>query len=500
MQRFTALVLLLLSACSAPPPRPASPRAEWLRMFARGCVAGRSGDVFLVPREGDILTGSDAHYRFMHGTPWDCDARLPLLLHGAPFIRAGRYAGAASQEDIAPTLAALLGTALPTATGRILQEALTPDAGRPRLVVVLVADGLRADALDRHADAVPTLLRLRDEGAWFTEARIDVLPTLTAAGHANIGTGTEPRFHGIGLNTTWDRSAGRTRSMYDADGPRELRVPTLADAWSAATGGEAVILALGGATRATVGLVGHGACQSDGLPVLAASYDAATSGWKTDEACFTLPEALRDLRASGSFFEPGSSSADFARAEKDFRASPRFEAFEEQSLLAALRDASLGQDEVTDLVLVNLKGPDFVGHAEGPDSPAMRETLAELDAFVARLLDLLDAWAGPGESVLVLTADHGMPGEPAPGRRHDIAELRRMLNEQLDPGGPGVIAYYGDPADAQMFLDEGRVAALGLSARDVAAWLETLDFIAAAFTADEVRAAQARLDGGDEMR
>ncbi|HEX5011187.1 MAG TPA: alkaline phosphatase family protein, partial [Planctomycetota bacterium] len=201
--RHLAALLLLLMGCGAAAPRPAdappapAPRAEWLRMFARGDVPGRSGQVFLVAREGDILTTSDPHHRYMHGSPWDDDARLPLLLHGAPFIRPGRYAGSACQQDIAPTLAALLGATLPTATGHVLDEALVAGAGRPRVAVVLVADGLRADALDRHAEVVPTLTRLRAEGAWFPDARIDVLPTLTAVGHANIGTGTEPRFHGI---------------------------------------------------------------------------------------------------------------------------------------------------------------------------------------------------------------------------------------------------------------------------------------------------------------
>jgi len=501
MRRLAAALVLLLAGCGAsgtrPADAPAAPaaRAEWLAMFARGYVPGRSGQVFLVPREGDILTTSDPHYRYMHGTPWDDDARLVLMLHGAPFIRPGRYAGAACQQDIAPTLASLLGVPLPTASGRVLDEALVAGAGRPRVVVVLVADGLRADALDRNADVVPTLLRLRGEGAWFPDARIDVLPTLTAVGHANIGTGTEPRFHGISLNTTFDRAAGRPRGAYEADGPRELQVPTLADAWNQATGGRAVILALGGAVRATIGLVGHGACLPGARPVLAASYDAATSGWQTDEHCFALPEPLRALRASDGWFAPGATAADFAGAEADFRASPRFEAFEDASLLAALRAVPLGADDVTDLVLANLKGPDFVGHADGPDSPALRETLAELDALVAQLLELLDARAGAGASVLVLTADHGMTDEPAPGRRHDIADVRHLVNERLDPGGPGVIAYYGDAADSEMFLDDARLAALGASPRDVAACLESLDFIAAAFTEDEVRAAQAELDG-----
>jgi arylsulfatase A-like enzyme len=66
---------------------------------------------------GDRLAGE-------HGTPSDEDARVPLVLWGAPF-RAGLHAGRVSVVDLAPTLAAVLGTP-PTerVDGRVLREAL----------------------------------------------------------------------------------------------------------------------------------------------------------------------------------------------------------------------------------------------------------------------------------------------------------------------------------------------------------------------------------------
>ena len=38
-------------------------------MFARGYFPGRSGQVFVVPNEGDIVTQRDPLYVFMHGSP-----------------------------------------------------------------------------------------------------------------------------------------------------------------------------------------------------------------------------------------------------------------------------------------------------------------------------------------------------------------------------------------------------------------------------------------------
>lgn len=57
---------------------------------------------------------------------------------------------------------------------------LNPPVGRPRAVLVIVLDGMRLDYFDRHRSALPTLDRLRNEGGWFSRARVNFLPTVTA--------------------------------------------------------------------------------------------------------------------------------------------------------------------------------------------------------------------------------------------------------------------------------------------------------------------------------
>ena len=63
-------------------------------------------------------------------------------------------------------------------------------------------------------------------------------------------------------------------------------------------------------------------------------------------------------------------------------------------------------------MFVNMKGPDYTSHAYGPDSKEQAATLAELDKQMAAYLALMDKKAGPGRSVIVITADHGQPVEP----------------------------------------------------------------------------------------
>src|SRR5690242_7243657 len=113
-------------------------KREFLEMYARAYYPGRSGQIMLVPREGNFVTLNEPASLFMHGSPWSYDANIPLLLFGPPFIRRGNYADAAVQQDIVPTLAKLLRLPLPpTVTGRSLDRALDPSAGRPRVVLVV---------------------------------------------------------------------------------------------------------------------------------------------------------------------------------------------------------------------------------------------------------------------------------------------------------------------------------------------------------------------------
>ena len=59
-----------------------------------------------------------------HGTPYDYDRHVPIILMG-PGVQPGTYAEDSGPEDIAPTLARMLGLEYPIEPdARILGEAL----------------------------------------------------------------------------------------------------------------------------------------------------------------------------------------------------------------------------------------------------------------------------------------------------------------------------------------------------------------------------------------
>jgi hypothetical protein len=282
--------------------------------------------------------------------------------------------------------------------------------------MLLVLDGMRRDYFDRYAASMPTLTALRQQSAWFTQARVNVLPSNTAVGHSTISTGADPRVHGITGVSVYDRIHGRRDDLFAGGLPRDLMALTLADVWQLATAGRAIVLAQGSIDRAATPLAGHGACQLNGAPVVLASYDQQTGNWTTNPNCFRLPAYLKDRNARALWQAGGEWMSHRIDSAAAVRYSALFPAFEADAMTAMIEREPVGADNVSDLILLNYKGADFVGHKYGPDSSELRATLGAMDRHLARMLRALEAKVG-NDYLLAVTADHGMPWSAVSARR-----------------------------------------------------------------------------------
>jgi predicted AlkP superfamily pyrophosphatase or phosphodiesterase len=93
----------------------------------RGFNAQRSGDleIILEPYWMRQATGTT------HGTPYNYDAHIPVILMGAR-IKPGEYSDHVALNDLAPTIATLLSVEIPAgSSGRVLTEALRPAPAAP---------------------------------------------------------------------------------------------------------------------------------------------------------------------------------------------------------------------------------------------------------------------------------------------------------------------------------------------------------------------------------
>jgi Type I phosphodiesterase / nucleotide pyrophosphatase len=94
--------------------------------LAYSYFAGRSGDLFIVPKPYWLMDRSapgKRRYGAGHGAPYNYDQHVPVLFMGFG-IHHGEYFDQVTPADIAPTLATLCGITLATRDGHILSQAL----------------------------------------------------------------------------------------------------------------------------------------------------------------------------------------------------------------------------------------------------------------------------------------------------------------------------------------------------------------------------------------
>jgi len=350
--------------------------------------------------------------------------------------------------------------------------ALLTAAPKPKLVLAVVIDQFRYDYLLRfRADYNSGLERLLEHGAVFSDAHYLHAATVTAVGHSTFLTGATPSMSGIIANEWFDRETGKTvTSVSDpksrlvggvpgemGSSPRRLLASTVGDELKIAHA-ETKIVGVSIKDRSAILPAGHSA---DG----AYWYDSESNHWVTSTYYRAeLPDWVRQLndehayqRYLGAKWFPfdakdgtGTPFCTLA-AGTDIRFCGRLEATPwgnemiEEFAEHALAGENLGRHAGTDILAVSFSSNDYVGHAVGPDDPAVRDISIRTDRLLGKLLDYVDRQVGAGNTLVVLTADHGVAPVPEvnqsrhmPGGRLSEAGLQQKMNDALAKRfGPG---------------------------------------------------------------
>ena len=96
-----------------------------------------------------------------------------------------------------------------------------------------------------------------------------------------------------------------------------------------------------------------------------------------------------------------------------------------------LVEEQLGADAYPDFLALSFSALDLVGHAYGPDSPEMLDTLLRLDRTLGELLDFVDREVGLENVVVSLSADHGVTPVPEVSLGRGLQARRFGLEENL---------------------------------------------------------------------
>jgi predicted AlkP superfamily pyrophosphatase or phosphodiesterase len=322
----------------------------------------------------------------------------------------------------------------------LTRESPAQTAAKPKLVVVVVVDQFRYDYLTRfRQDYHGGLDRLLSKGADFTNGFYGQIPTVTAVGHSIMLSGAMPAVSGIVGNSWYDREEGKlvtsvcdwTQTVVgaaqpkagdkctdsDPASPRRLLVSTLGDELKDAHP-ESKVIGVSIKARGAILPSGHSANgafwfdDDNGNFVTSSYYVEKLPGWA---------DAFNNQKLAAKFVEQkwdGFPTWDFHSKAKAFAklpASPWGNELIEKFAEAAITGEKLGQRGVTDLLTVSFSSNDYVGHAVGPNAPEVRDMAVRTDELLGKLFSVIDRSVGMKDTVVVLSADHGVGATP----KHD---------------------------------------------------------------------------------
>lgn len=358
---------------------------------------------------------------------------------------------------------------------------------RPKLVVLLVVDQMRADYVDRfQGQWSGGLKRLVTDGAWFREAAYPYAATETCVGHATISTGAFPATHGMIANAWWDRDSQKMvtctldpkaaniayggATTPNGDSAWRMRVPAFAEELRFQSGGATRVVTFSLKARAAITMAGHkadaviwfenGAWMTSSLfgtmPFVEsfAKVHQMQSDWgKTWSLSLPQSSYLYDEKATGAvapggwdltFPHPLRGNPDSSGPDAVFYAqwatSPYADTYLTKMAEEAVDQLGLGKSGGTDFLGISYSSVDYVGHAFGPRSWEIQDVLIRLDKDLDELFKHLDAKVGRGNYVVALSADHGAVPTPEDMQKTGadagvlhVPEISEKIEKALEP-------------------------------------------------------------------
>jgi len=414
---------------------------------------------------------------------------------------------------------------------------------KPKLVVMMVVDQMRADYISRYWNKFGEggFKRIVKGGYNNKNANYNYFPTYTAAGHASISTGSVPAINGIVGNDWYDRNMGRSvyctedetvstvgsSSIAGLQSPANLVSTTIGDELRLATNFKSKVIGIALKDRAAILTAGHNATgvywfdESNGSFISSTYYTNSLPGWLnrfneqklTEKYLLEKWETILPIAEYASF-----ASADDNPYEGKFsgerapvfphdipsihkkanlgliRSTPNGNKLTFDLAKAAIEGEKLGSNSVPDLLNVSFSSPDYIGHQFGPRSIEVADMYIRFDRELESFLEYLDKNIGKNSYVLCISADHGAADNPnflkdnkLPGG-YSSPKLKDSLNLFLkEQFGIAPVSVF---KNQQFYLDEKALSKSKLKTDDVVAAMKTYllkqPYIMAAYSKDQI--------------
>ncbi len=339
-------------------------------------------------------------------------------------------------------------------------------ADHPKLIVGVVVDQMRWDYLYRYQDRYVDggFKRMLREGFTCENAHINYNPTVTAAGHACVYTGSVPAIHGIVSNSWYDRSIKRSINNVEdstvqtlgapqsghSQSPRNLLVTTIGDELKLSNNFRSKVIGVSIKDRGAILPGGHLSNGSfwwdnatgnfvtstyymDDLPGWMKEFNArklaekyATQKWETLYPMDTYAQSTGDdkpyegkmigKKAATFPYDYGKTNAKI----KDLYASPFGNQLTMEAAKAAIEGEDLGGGEFADMIAISFSSTDALGHTVGPNAIEIEDMYLRLDQEFAELFKYLDNRYGRDGYLFFITADHGVSQSPGFLKEHNL--------------------------------------------------------------------------------
>ncbi|HTD92724.1 MAG TPA: alkaline phosphatase family protein, partial [Chitinophagaceae bacterium] len=351
----------------------------------------------------------------------------------------------------------------------IISFSQTAPIARPKLVVGIVIDQMRWDYIYRYNDLYkPTggFHRMLAEGFTCENTFIPYTPTITAAGHTCVYTGSVPAIHGIVGNNWWDNISRKNIYCTQDDSahtigsnsnagkmsPKNMFATTIGDELRLATNFRSKVVGVAIKDRGAILPAGHSATAAywydsgTGDFITSSYYMQALPAWVTQFNARKVTDSLYKLNWKPLFspeiyaryctedkvpfenkpFGPDQPGFPYTLDKfvgKDYgkiASTPYGNSLTLAMTEAAIKAENLGRNGVTDFIAVSFSSPDYVGHAFGPNSWEQLDDYVRLDETLGQLFAYLDATVGKGNYTAFLTADHGVAHVPNFSIQHKL--------------------------------------------------------------------------------
>ncbi|MHC4693129.1 MAG: alkaline phosphatase family protein [Planctomycetota bacterium] len=342
-----------------------------------------------------------------------------------------------------------------------------------KLVLQITVDGLRGDLLERYGEGFGEggFRYLLKNGTVYTNAHYQHANTETIVGHAILATGAFPSEHGMVGNVWFDDETGElsyniedakssllpTRetdskgaqvdpaqklSRTQGRSPSVILAATFSDTLAAYYGGRAKIFGVSAKDRGAVSMAGHTGkafwySTNNGDFVTSRYYYDAYPQWarQWNEKCKANKYAGKkwelindastyllggqddrpyevDLKGYGRVFPHPFGKSDHPLFYTRLIVSPVGDQLTLDFSKALIENEELGKDDIPDYLSISFSGVDAVNHFFGPSSLENEDIVCQLDRTLADLLKFIDKNMGLKNTLIVLSADHGMADMP----------------------------------------------------------------------------------------